>query len=200
MGPAGAAILLGEPAVSHPASPAASLVGRVLAAMPTLEDPNFMQTLVFVAEHHADGALGFVMNRPAEKSLRDLVPDAGLSGDLGSVPVFSGGPVQGDRVVVAAFAREGRPGRWLCRLGLPMEQLEAHLRDGRSQVRAFVGYAGWSAGQLDREVVQGSWKICRPDDTLFQPHLVPGLWPFYISGDARWRALLPHLPRESGRN
>lgn len=176
------------------------MAGRVLAAMPTLEDPNFYQTLVFVAEHDADGALGFVVNRPLDKALGEVVQGADLADELGAIPVYAGGPVQRERMALALFMPGEKRGSWMCRLGLPLEQLEAHLRDKRACVRAFAGYAGWAAGQLDREIAHGSWKVCRPDATLFKTHLVAGLWPFFISGDVRWKSLLPHLPRETERN
>lgn len=177
-----------------------SLAGRVLAAMPTLQDPNFYQTLVFVADHGPEGALGFILNRPLDKKLGDVARGPVLTPELSAIPVQAGGPVQPDRLVLALFRQGSGPARIACRLNLPLEQLEAHLSESKAWVRAFAGYAGWGEGQLDREIKDGAWKICRPDPTLFTLRFARGLWPFYISGDNRWKALLPHLPPESERN
>lgn len=177
-----------------------STKGRVLAAMPVLTDPNFFQALVFMAEHDDKGALGFVLNRPLQKTLADVARGPELSDALGGIPLHYGGPVQPDRLMLVLFQSGQADGAIECRLGLTLEQLEAHLGEGRSWVRAFQGYSGWGVSQLDRELREGAWKVCPPDATLFSEHLAGGLWPFFISGDHRWKALLPHLPRETERN
>jgi putative transcriptional regulator len=184
-----------------PGGPAfSSAAGRVLAAMPALTDPNFHQVLVFVAEHDDKGALGFVLNRPLHKKLAEVARGPAVSDALGQAPVYYGGPVQSDRILLVLYQAARKGGGIRCRPGLPLEQLEAHMDDGASWVRAYSGYAGWGVGQLDRELREGAWKVCDADATLFEERLVGGLWPFFISGDARWKSLIPHLPRESDSN
>ncbi len=177
-----------------------SVAGRVLAAMPALTDPNFHQVLVFVAEHDDKGALGFVLNRPLQKKLCEVTRGPALGEVLGQVPVYFGGPVQTEHILLALYQADPDGRHVRCRLGLPVEQLEAHVGEAHSWVRAYGGYSGWGVGQLDRELREGAWKVCDPDVTLFAEYLVGGLWPFFISGDARWKSLLPHLPRESESN
>jgi hypothetical protein len=80
-----------------------SLSGQLLLASPALHDPNFARSVVFMAAHNAkDGAFGYILNRPLEQRVADLLPDQDL-GSLGEVPVFMGGPVATDKLAFAAL-------------------------------------------------------------------------------------------------
>lgn len=154
--------------------------GRLLLATPPLTDPNFDRTVVYVLEHHEDGAIGLILNRPTDEALVEPL-DRWI--DLQSTPssVFAGGPVDTNAMIAIATTK-----------GLLDETTElltpisgliastdlsadpalvaAHV-DG---VRIFRGYAGWGAGQLDVEVDEGAWLVLdaeigdvfsdRPDD------------------------------------
>lgn len=185
--------------MTHSVGKPKRMKGRLLAAMPALQDPNFFQTLVYVAEHDAKGALGFVLNRPLGNLLGDVASVPGLPDAVARVPVFYGGPVQRAQIVLALFEPAGKSGI-ACRLNLPVEQIEAHLAQQNAWGRAFAGYAGWGEGQLDRELREGAWKVCRAEASLFEDHLVRGLWPFFISGDQRWKLVEAFLPRDPASN
>ena len=78
-----------------------SLRGKLILAGPTLLDPNFRRTVVLIVEHTEEGAMGLVLNRPAETLVADVVPDlSDLAED--DAPVFFGGPVASDSVIVLA--------------------------------------------------------------------------------------------------
>src|SRR5256885_6586164 len=78
-----------------------SLRGRLLIAGPTLVDPNFARAVVLMAEHGEEGAMGVVLNRPAEVTVGEAVPDlVELTGE--DEPVYVGGPVQRQAVIVLA--------------------------------------------------------------------------------------------------
>ena len=80
-----------------------SLSGQLLLASPALHDPNFARSVVFMAAHNAkEGAFGYILNRPLEQRVADLLPDQDL-GSLGEVPVFMGGPVATDKLAFAAL-------------------------------------------------------------------------------------------------
>jgi len=157
-----------------------------LVAMPSLTDPQFGGTVIYVAEHSAKGAMGLVLNRPSEMILGQLldridissgddddilvdsVPlEIGLAGDL---PVFIGGPVQSDR----GFVLHEPLGRWNSTLALndltgltsSRDILEA-VANGRGPQRLFValGYAGWGEGQLDQELAANAWLTVPATDT-----------------------------------
>src|SRR3954467_5642501 len=125
-----------------------SLAGSLLVAHPNMLDPNFRRTVLFISAHDAaDGAVGVILNSPLDKQVADLVNETPPEG-LGDVPVFLGGPVGKNQLMFAAF--EWGDGDGLT-VNHNVQADEAHERldaDPMS-IRAFVGYAGWSAGQLE---------------------------------------------------
>ena len=161
-------------------------------------DPNFHKTLVYIAQHDAEGAMGLVMNRPLGKNLAEVTAGPGMSEVLSQVPVFTGGPVRPETLLVALFEKVGT--EVTCRLDAPLEQAEAMVQSGDGWVRAFAGYAGWSEGQLDGEMTEKAWTVCTPDPFLFNDKLTSGLWAAYLSGDDRWRTFVDFLPLDPSRN
>jgi putative transcriptional regulator len=137
-----------------------SLKGQLLIAGPALVDPNFRRTVVLVGEHSEEGALGVVLNRTAEATVLDAVPElTALVAGLDHVHV--GGPVQPTAIVVLAdFVEPDRAGSIvLDTVGfLPAEVDPDEIGELR-RARVFVGYAGWGPGQLDRELEEDSWIV-----------------------------------------
>jgi putative transcriptional regulator len=152
------------------------LTDQFLIAMPALADPNFFQTVIYIGEHNANGALGLVINRPLNLSLEQLLDHLKIAtGRLGPVqtPVYSGGPVQPDQgfVLHSPIGHWGATLRVTDRLGITTSRdiLEA-VADGHGPTHLLValGYAGWGPGQLERELVENSWLSSPADfDTLF---------------------------------
>ena len=153
-----------------------NLTHHFLIAMPNMADPNFAHTLTYVCEHNPDGALGLVVNRPIEMTLSSLfeqievpLPDDGLK----ETPVMFGGPVQVDR----GFVLHRPLGNWQSTLAIHGEVglttskdiLEAVARgEGPANMLVSLGYAGWSAGQLEQELAQNAWLTVEADpDVLF---------------------------------
>src|SRR6476469_2882182 len=133
-----------------------SLAGSLLVAHPTMLDPNFRRAVLFISAPDAeDGALGVTLNRPLDKQVADLVNEPPPEG-LGDVPVFTGGPVGKTQLMFAAF--EWQKGEGL-KLNHNVGIDEAHqlVEEDPASIRAFVGYAGWSAGQLEDEMKQKAW-------------------------------------------
>lgn len=131
----------------------------MLVAGGALLDPNFHQTVVLVTEHSEDGAMGVVLNRPGAVSVAQAVPEVhGLVED--GAPLFVGGPMQNEAVIVLAeFTRHDVDARLILD---GIGYLEARALDAEvpvARARAFAGYAGWSPGQLEREVESNSWII-----------------------------------------
>jgi putative transcriptional regulator len=137
-----------------------SLKGQLLIAGPGLLDPNFRRAVVLVGEHGDEGALGVVLNRASETTVAEALPElAALADDLGAVHV--GGPVQPSAIVVLAdFVEPERAGGLvLDTIGfLPAETDPDTLGEVR-RARVYAGYAGWGPGQLDGELVEGSWIV-----------------------------------------
>lgn len=181
-----------DPPTYHP--------GEILAADPGLADPNFRHTLVYLANHSAEGAFGLIMNRPTGKSLGELPVQIQLPDALANIPVYAGGPVRQEQLLIAVFEAGNQDSELVCRLEVnPADVVEAMSRKDR-WVRAFLGYAGWGEGQLDQELSHHAWKICRPSHALLDERLIGGLWPVFVGGDDRWRELMPFLPDEPGLN
>jgi len=142
----------------------------LLAAHPTLQDPNFRRSVVVMASHHAEeGSLGFVINRPVGRTVADLLPGEPDLGKLGRVPVLMGGPVGRDRLTFAAFHWSAE--RYVCQPHLKAQEARELTDDPLLTVRAFAGYSGWTGGQLEAELNQQAWVVYPPDeDTLDVSH------------------------------
>jgi putative transcriptional regulator len=138
-----------------------NLGGHLLLAAPSLRDPNFHRSVVLLAMHDAkEGAFGYVLNNPVQHRVADLVRDHKI-GDLGNVPVFKGGPVGDDRLSFAALRWREKDHSIQVLPHLAPEAALDELAAG-SVVKAFVGYSGWGAGQLERELQQRSWITLDP--------------------------------------
>ena len=135
--------------------------GQLLVAGPTLLDPNFHRTVVLVCEHDDAGAMGLVLNRPSPIPADQAIPE--LVGALADEDrLWVGGPVQTTSVVVLAdFAGadvEALVVREQVGLVLPDADLDV-VGQAVARARAFLGYAGWGAGQLDAELEGGDWIV-----------------------------------------
>jgi putative transcriptional regulator len=140
---------------------AGNLAGRLLVSTPFLLDPNFYRTVVYLAEHSSDGALGLVLNRPTSEYVADHVE--GWSGYL-AMPdvVFVGGPVSNEIAVAVAQNPAVPPESWqpeLSDVGLLDITAGPESIGGVDRLRIFSGYAGWVTGQLEMELASGSWFV-----------------------------------------
>ena len=177
----------------------ASLTGLALAAAPELLDPNFHETVVYIAEHGAHGALGFVMNRPLDKKLSEVTTSTELPAALRDISVFQGGPVKPTALVFARFQRGKNDEELRCEIVAdPAELATVGKQPGR--IRAYAGYAGWGEGQLERELQERAWKVCRPHVALLEEPVPPALWSAFAGKDQRWRKLQSLLPKNTGQN
>jgi putative transcriptional regulator len=134
--------------------------GILLIAEPFLKDPNFTRTVILLTEHQDTGSLGFVLNKPLEYTLEDLIPEAaGLK-----LPVFSGGPVQVDTLHFLHCYPDTIPGSRKLVDGLSWGgdfEITLNLLRNRDiapgNIRFYIGYSGWSEGQLDAELEGKTW-------------------------------------------
>jgi putative transcriptional regulator len=136
-----------------------SLQGKLLVSSPALVDPNFRKTVVLVAHHDEDGAMGLVLSRPSEVPAVTAVPS--LDGFEGANdPVFVGGPVQPEAfMVLAEFEDIGRAAAPII-AGLGFVPADADPDDLTiRRLRLFAGYSGWGGGQLEAELEEESWIV-----------------------------------------
>ncbi len=177
-----------------------SLTGSLLIAHPSLRDPNFCKTVLFLSANDAlEGSFGLTLNRPAGRTVEDLLPDRDL-GVLGRVPVFLGGPVSTDQLILASFQWHPQTQRMECRHHLVIDEAEQVLAEETATVRAFVGYAGWSKGQLEGELAQRSWLVQKPEREMLALDRCPTLWREITSTFGPWFQLVAEAPDEPGRN
>lgn len=159
------------------------LGNHFLVAMPSLHDPNFQQSVVYVCEHSAGSALGIIINRPSGVVLGDIFKQLSISVDnpaLAQYPVFQGGPVHTDR----GFVIHEPPGAWdsslkLGALGVTTSRdvLAALARGaGPSRTLVALGYAGWGAGQLESELAANSWLSTPADKRIIFETPVAERW------------------------
>lgn len=168
-----------------------SLTNHLLIAMPTLADPNFSQTVTVICEHTDKGALGIVVNKPLPMRLSDVLSQLNIepsSDVIASQPVLRGGPVNTDR----GFVLHRPGGKWdhshrvsdTLQVTTSRDVLAAMAR-GEGPEDAFIalGYAGWEAGQLEREIKDNSW-LSMPVDAAMV---------FELPYEDRWHAAFRRL-------
>jgi putative transcriptional regulator len=151
-----------------------NLTHHFLIAMPSMADPYFAKSLAYICEHNDQGALGVVINRPIDMTLQALFERLSLTlkhKDLSDAPIYFGGPVQTDR----GFVLHEPAGNWQSTLrvgdaiGLTTSKdiLEAVGRgEGPQKLLVTLGYAGWSAGQLEHELGQNAWLTVEAKDAI----------------------------------
>lgn len=175
-----------------------SLAGSLLVAHPSMLDPNFRRAVLFVSAHTPeDGALGIVLNRPLEKAIGELVTEPPPSG-LEKVPVFFGGPVGKDRLMFAAL--EWNSGGLRLNHNVDLDEANKRATKDPGSVRAFVGYAGWSAGQLEAEMKQNAWLVQKPVRAAMKLDRLPKLWFEIMRGLGPWFRMLAAAPDDPTLN
>lgn len=167
--------------------------GALLVAMPSLTDPTFAGTVVYLLDHSDSGTLGVVLGRPSQVAIRDVLPGwCDLAVEPGVFHV--GGPCETDTALCLATSADPVEA---AEMGLRRVAGGVHLVDldgdpgeleGRlTGLRVFAGYAGWSSGQLAAELAEGAWAV------------VPGTADDVLSGSSGpelWRRV---LGRQTGR-
>jgi putative transcriptional regulator len=149
--------------------PAINLTNQFLIAMPGMADDNFSRTVVYMCEHNEKGALGLVINKPTDITLKNLFERVELKLDeagLADQPVYFGGPVQTERGFVLHEQTGADPSPYTSTLLIPgglemttsKDVLEAMAQGaGPRKVLVTLGYSGWSPGQLEDELGRNGW-------------------------------------------
>jgi putative transcriptional regulator len=179
-----------------------SLQGKLLIAAPTLLDPNFTRTVVLIAAHSDEGALGLVLNRPLETPLADLAPILEQIADPGAV-LHQGGPVAPESAVLLAEFEDPSLAALLIfgDIGLPSSKCElADLETGVRRARVFAGHSGWGPGQLDQELEQEAWFVGQlaPDELWLTDST--SLWAKALVRKGGGYALLARMPEDPSVN
>ena len=175
LGARGAGVTAASDLQLRPSAAKELAAGKLLVAARGLRDPNFSETVILLAEHSEESAMGLVLNRRTEVSVARLFPN--LQEAQGqTAAVYLGGPVSPDGVLAllrsTTPAADSRRVKDDVHVVTTRQDLEAQIAAGADarRFRVYVGYAGWGPGQLERETLQGSWHVFTADTaTIFDP-------------------------------
>ena len=178
-----------------------SLRGKLLIASPSLVDPNFARSVVLITEHNEEGAMGVVLNRPSETAVDEIAPE--LTGLVSDEPVFVGGPVQPQGLVVLAEFSDPEAAAWIvvAEVGFVAaetdpEQLHRVIRRGR----VYAGYSGWGSGQLEAELAEEAWIVEPPIPTELFAEDPLALWQDVLARKGGQFALIARMPADPSLN
>ena len=179
------------------------LTNHFLIAMPNLMDPNFHKSVTLICAHNEEGAMGIIINRPTNILLGEVLAQMEIvSPDprINNLTVYEGGPVQRDRGFIIY-----RPlSQWESTIKVGNNYGVATSRDilqamchsrGPEDTLITLGYAGWGAGQLERELAENVWLSSPAEETIL----------FEVPAQDRWRTAvsllgieIEHLSSEAG--
>jgi putative transcriptional regulator len=196
-----------------PSSDPNSLQGHLLIAMPGLDDPNFDHSVIYICQHDDASAMGLVLNHPIQGldfgRMMDELGIEGVDTDRTRQKIFNGGPVQNDRGFVLhsldyclediTLSLTGSEDiNEATGLGLTATRdILVDLSNGKGPRDALIalGYAGWTAGQLEAEIRQNTWLIAPADKAIIFARDPARMWEMAISS----LGIAPeHLSGQSG--
>ena len=152
-----------------------SLAGQLLLAHPALKDPNFKRTVILLSVHNPEGAMGVVLNRPLDKQLGELNAEF-ASGPLAGVPLYCGGPVNPDQLIIVSWQWLEQDNAFQLHFGVDPENASELIGTPGLTLRAFLGYSGWSEGQLENEMKHDTWFSAMVEGAQLEKRDGPALW------------------------
>ncbi|MDR3140151.1 MAG: YqgE/AlgH family protein [Tannerellaceae bacterium] len=139
--------------------------GSLLISEPFLQNAYFQRSVVLLIEHNADGSMGFVLNKKTNLIINDFFPEFE---NLSDIPIYLGGPVSSNRLFFIHTLEEVIPDSIKITDGLyfdgNFDKLKQYIVNGNSikgKVKFFLGYSGWTKGQLGFEIKEDSWMVSR---------------------------------------
>ena len=168
--------------------PNSNFTNQCLIAMPEMGDSRFAQSVTYIVRHDAEGAVGLVLNRPLELMVSDLLSEVRLPVisplKRPEQPVLFGGPVSTEAGFVL---HRGEKGHWNSTMEVDEGLCVTSSRDildaisqgkGPELFQIMLGYAGWTGGQLEKEIADNAWLVCPADENLL----------FEMPYELRWEA------------
>lgn len=164
------------------------IAGSLMLAHPHLKDPNFVRSVVLMTAHEDEGSLGVVVNRSAGMNLGEVDSSFSKYG-LSDVPLYVGGPVASDQLILAGWKVDPIFNEVQLHFGLDPEKAQAKREeDPDFKLRAFRGYAGWQRDQLEGELSDNAWVVSQMDGGAL----------IEFEGDALWRHVIMNINLELG--
>lgn len=153
--------------------------GRILISEPFLNDSYFKRSVVFLTEHNAQGSVGFVLNKPIELDIKDILqdfPDIGAGFSLG-------GPVNTNTIHYIHTLGDMIPDSVLVNDNIfwggdfnTLKELLINQKIKPEEIRFFLGYSGWTENQLDRELAENAWLVAEIDNDSIMNGIHPDFW------------------------
>lgn len=177
--------------------------GNVLLAEPFMLDSNFKRSAVLLCEHDTQGSLGFIMNKPLSMSINELIADFPEF----DAEVYFGGPVATDTIhyihnignLLEDSLKVATGVYW----GGDFDKLKFLINTNLAKpenIRFFVGYSGWSSGQLNEEMQYGSWVVANMDANYLFKTEPQELWQKIMSHESDTLAVIAQMPEGSSLN
>ncbi|MCD6354653.1 MAG: YqgE/AlgH family protein [Prolixibacteraceae bacterium] len=172
--------------------------GRVLIAEPFLTGNYFNRSVVLLVGYSDKGAVGFILNKQVDSSIHNIFPDFPEF----DAQVYLGGPVATDSIYFIHTLGKKLPGSiqvlenvyW----GGDFEEIKKQIRIGLirpSDIRFFLGYSGWEAGQLEREIREDSWLVTDVDEELVMRELKQDAWVDFVKKAGQRYSVWEHFPK-----
>ena len=170
-----------------------TLAGKVLIATPHIRDARFEKSVIFICAHDEHGAMGLTLNKPlTDLNLEDLLSDLKIDCDKNSqikLPVYIGGPLEPERGFLLHSALHNREDSTKVGKDFGVSGTLETLKSVTDQAKLpkdimfALGYAGWDAGQLEKELKEGAWLVAdAPTDMVFE-----------TERDMLWEESMAHL-------
>lgn len=161
------------------------LKNHFLIAMPSLRDINFHQSVTYIYEHNDEGALGIVVNKPMRITLGDVFRQLSITTNdpkIEKFPVVLGGPIAQEQGFIIHRTKEFSMDALIendeIAISTSKEVLESIAKGHGNNIIVSLGYAGWSNGQLETELISNSWLVAPADPKIL----------FDTPFEKRWRA------------
>jgi putative transcriptional regulator len=190
-----------DPESAEPEIDPDSLRGKLLIASPALEDPNFDRTVVLITEHGEEGAMGIVLNRPSESEVAAVIPE--LEAIAGEEPIFVGGPVQPEALVVLGEFSDPDAAAWIVVAGVGLVSAQTdldELPDSVRRGRVYAGFSGWGPGQLEDEIEEEAWIVEAPMPAELFPEDPDTLWSDVLDRMGGEYAIVARMPEDPSLN
>ena len=187
------------PSSSPEAENDSPLKGSLILADPSLREPTFRHSVLLLTEHSPTlGAHGYILNRPMEKKVGELLTATEFE-TLTDIPVYIGGPVSTEHLTFASLGWSEIDGSLQFTTHLSAKQAVMHQMEG-FDIRAFVGYAGWSEGQLEEELERKAWITHKPERQVLDIEGIGNLWKSLLRPLSPWHALQADEPDDLSLN
>jgi putative transcriptional regulator len=175
------------------------LTGSLILADPSLREATFRRTVLLLTTHTpGDGAHGYILNRPIGKTVGDFLADPEFA-SLKQIPIFMGGPVNAEQLTFSSIRWDNESRVLDFQIHLNASEAKQLLLDGFT-VRAFVGYSGWSDGQLEHELQQRAWIAHKPESEVLRNEKIDDLWGDLLRSISPWHRLLADAPDDPSLN